>query len=107
MKSLLRDTCGAGQGLLLVTLFLGAGTFAQNAPSAGQENPPGLNDKIELLTRSLQQTQTELARSRTEIEQLRATLEQVLKRMDNVAATMSAAGAAAATANGTPVNPEE
>ena len=74
MKSLLRDTCGAGQGLLLVTLFLGAGTFAQNAPSAGQENPPGLNDKIELLTRSLQQTQTELARSRTEIEQLRATL---------------------------------
>jgi len=107
MKSLLRDTCGAGQGLLLVTLFLGAGTFAQNAPSAGQENPPGLNDKIELLTRSLQQTQTELARSRTEIEQLRATLEQVLKRMDGVAATMPAAGAPGAPANSTPVNPEE
>jgi hypothetical protein len=102
MKSLLRDACGAGRGLLLVSLFFGAEAFGQNAPPATPENPQGLNDKIELLTRSLQQTQTELARSRTEIEQLRATLEQVLKRMDGVTAAMPAAGA-----NSAPVTSEE
>jgi hypothetical protein len=80
MKSRLHDVRGAGHRLLLVSLLLGAGTFAQNAPPpSALENPQELNGKIELLTRSLQQTQTELARSRTEIEQLRATLEQVLK----------------------------
>ncbi len=108
MKPLLHDVCGAGHRLLLVTLLLGAGTFAQNAPPpSAPENPQELNGKIELLTRSLQQTQTELARSRTEIEQLRATLEQVLKRMDSVAAGMSAAGGAAAGANAAQVTPEE
>ena len=105
MKSLLRDACGAGHGLLLVSLLLGAGTLAQNAPPSAPENPQGLNDKIESLTRSLQQTQTELARSREEIEQLRATMEQLLKRMDNVAAAMPAAGAGGA--NAAPVSPEE
>src|SRR5712691_610089 len=106
MKPLLHDVCGAGHRLLLVTLLLGAGTFAQNAPPpSAPENPQELNGKIELLTRSLQQTQTELARSRTEIEQLRATLEQVLKRMDSVAAGMSAACAASAKAP--PVQQEE
>jgi hypothetical protein len=105
MKSLLRDACGAGHGLLLVSLLLGAGTLAQNAPPSGPDNPQGLNDKIESLTRSLQQTQTELARSREEIEQLRATMEQLLKRMDNVAAAMPAAGAGGA--NAAPVSPEE
>src|SRR5258708_15473010 len=64
-----------------------AGSFAQSgqtgaAPPNGQE----LNGKIELLTRSLEQTQTELARSRCEIEQLRAMLGEVLKRMDATAA---------------------
>jgi hypothetical protein len=105
MKSLLRDACGAGHGLLLVSLLLGAGTLAQNTPPSAPENPQGLNDKIESLTRSLQQTQTELARSREEIEQLRATMEQLLKRMDNVAAAMPSAGAGGA--NAAPVSPEE
>src|SRR5260370_19335774 len=107
MKPLLHDACGAGHGLLLVSLLLGAGTFAQNAPPSAPENPQELNGKIELLTRSLQQTQTELARSRTEIEQLRATLEQVLKRMDAVAAGMSATGGTAANAKAAPVQQEE
>src|SRR5579859_3416823 len=107
MKSLLRDACGAGHGLLLVSLLLGAGTLAQNAPPGASENPQGLNDKIESLTRSLQQTQTELARSREEIEQLRATMEQLLKRMDTVVAAMPGAGSSVAAANVTPVSPEE
>src|SRR5216683_6156178 len=107
MKLLLHDLCGAGHRLLLVSLLLGAGTFAQNAPPAAVENPQELNGKIELLTRSLQQTQTELARSRTEIEQLRATLEQLLKRMDSFGAAIPGAGGAAASANAAPARPEE
>src|SRR6202030_2575252 len=65
-------------------------SFAQNVPSAAPKSPElsgqELNGKIELLTRSLEQTQTELARSRSEIEQLRAMLGEVLKRMDATAA---------------------
>ena len=73
---------------VLVTIVNSGSSFAQNAPTAaaaskapdlsGQE----LNSKIELLTRSLEQTQSELAKSRSEIEQLRAMLGEVLKRMD-------------------------
>jgi hypothetical protein len=106
MKPVLRAACGAGHGLLLVSLWLSAGTFAQNAPSAAPENPPDLNSKIELLTRSLQQMQTELARSHSEIEQLRAALEQVLKRMDSGAA-MSAAAPVPGNGVTAQVKPEE
>src|ERR1700688_2962459 len=72
---------------LVMELANCAGSFAQGgqtgaAPPNGQE----LNGKIELLTRSLEQTQSELARSRSEIEQLRAMLGEVLKRMDATAA---------------------
>jgi hypothetical protein len=107
MKPLKHDVRGAGHGLLLVSLLLGAGTFAQNAPPSATENPQELNGKIELLTKSLQQTQTELARSRTEIEQLRATLEQLLKRMDSFGAAIPAAGGAPASAYGAPPKAEE
>lgn len=105
MKRLLHNAYVAIPRLVLVTLLLCSQTFAQNAPPAPQNPPQDLNGKIELLTRSLQETQTELARSRTEIEQLRAALEQVLKRMDSVVAGTPAAGGAAA--NAAPPKPEE
>jgi hypothetical protein len=86
---------------LLITLGSCDSGFAQDAPGAAP--PPSgqeLNGKIERLTRSLEETQTELARSRTEIEQLRAMLGEVLKRMDGAAFPQQAAGAAAATTEG-------
>jgi len=42
-----------------------------------------ISDKIDHLTRSLEQTQVELAQSRTEIQELRATLKQVLEKMNS------------------------
>jgi hypothetical protein len=47
------------------------------------ENAAEISDKIDHLTRSLEQTQVELAESRTEIQELRATLKQVLERMNS------------------------
>jgi hypothetical protein len=86
MLSLLRKSCVTGLCLVIGTLTNSGSSYAQSALEApaphqaldGQE----LNGKIEILTRSLEQTQTELARSRAEIEQLRAMLGEVLKRMD-------------------------
>jgi hypothetical protein len=106
MKSLLNVVRGTGRGLLLISLLVGPATLAQETPPA-PENAQDLDGKIELLTRSLQQTQTELARSRTEIEQLRATLEQVLKRMDVAAAGTSAASGTVASANAALLKTEE
>jgi hypothetical protein len=90
MMSPLRKTFVTG--LCLMAALAGCvSSFAQSAPGdAASQNgqaPNGqdLNGKIELLTRSLEQTQTELARSRNEIEQLRAMLGEVLKRMDGAA----------------------
>lgn len=87
MMSLLRKAHVIGL-CVLITAANGGSSFAQNAPAAadaqksadlsGQE----LNGKIERLTRSLEETQSELAKSRGEIEQLRAMLGEVLKRMD-------------------------
>jgi hypothetical protein len=105
MMSLLRNAHVIGLCLLATTANCDR-SLAQKAPSApspqdrlelsGQE----LNGKIELLTRSLEQTQTELARSRSEIEQLRAMLGEVLKRMDATAAV--APQSANPAAGGTP-----
>jgi len=91
MMSLLRKAHVIGL-CVLITAANGGSSFAQNAPAAadapkspdlsGQE----LNGKIERLTRSLEETQSELAKSRGEIEQLRAMLGEVLKRMDASAA---------------------
>jgi len=103
MKSRLRNACVAGL-CLVMTVAPDLSSFAQEAPPAaaapsGQE----LNGKIERLTKSLEETQRELARSRTEIEQLRAMLGEVLKRMDGGAALPGATANAAAGA--APVSP--
>src|SRR6202140_1395469 len=91
MMSPFRNTCVIGLCLVIATLVNCGDSFAQSAPTPtaapnSQINGQELNGKIELLTRSLEQTQTELARSRSEIEQLRAMLGEVLKRMDATAA---------------------
>jgi hypothetical protein len=90
MMSLLRKAYVMSLCVLVTGANCGS-SFAQNAPAGtaaakssdltGQD----LNGKIELLTRSLEKTQSELAQSRSEIEQLRAMLGEVLKRMDATA----------------------
>jgi len=93
MMSPLRKTYVMGLCLILGTLSDASSGLAQSAQEAAAPphhqtvteqalNGQDLNVKIETLTRSLEQTQTELARSRSEIEQLRAMLGEVLKRMD-------------------------
>jgi hypothetical protein len=92
------------QGILgCVLLCCSPATFGQSqaggasGPAATPENAAEISDKIDHLTRSLEQTQVELAESRTEIQELRATLKQVLERMNS-----GANGGAALTANATP-----
>jgi len=94
----LRKTFVMGLCWMITTLAEGPNGFAQSAPERAA-SPNGqavsgaeLNGKIELLTRSLEQTQTELARSRSEIEQLRAMLGEVLKRMDSAQAAVPSQG---------------
>jgi hypothetical protein len=82
------------------------GAFGQS--ESGQAGTPGsmtaqgaadISDKIDHLTRSLEQTQVELAQSRTEIQELRATLKQVLEKMNSGASggnSMTASAGAAA-----------
>jgi hypothetical protein len=92
MMSPLRHKCVMGLCLMIGTLTNGLSGFGQSvperaSPSNGQAvSGAELNGKIELLTRSLEQTQTELARSRSEIEQLRTMLGEVLKRMNSTQA---------------------
>jgi len=84
-------TCPLHRGLqvsnrLLLALLLAASVArAQTGPaSAAPDVRPELAGKIEQLTKSLEQTQVELALSRTEIQELRATLQEVLNRMNNL-----------------------
>jgi hypothetical protein len=73
--------------LLWALLLSGTAAHAQStAPPANTDSRPEWAGRVELLTKSLEQTQVELAESRTEIQQLRATLQEVLKRMDHFAA---------------------
>jgi hypothetical protein len=91
----------AAQRLICALLLVSPAVNAQSGDGAARpraDNPPDLNAKIELLTKSLQQTQVELAQSRAEIQQLRATLEEVLKRMQGGAAPNNAAGGPEASA---------
>ena len=50
---------------------------SQAAGAGASQGAAEISDKIDQLTRSLEQTQVELAQSRTEIQELRATLKQV------------------------------
>src|SRR5260370_14089234 len=88
MMALLRDADVNGLCLVIELASCGGSLAERAQTTASPSNNQDLNGKIELLTRSLEQTQTELARSRSEIEQLRAMLSEVLKRMDSAGAAM-------------------
>src|SRR5882762_10063523 len=92
MMSPLRNAQVIGLCLVMELANCASG-FAQNGQTgAAPPNSQELNGKIELLTRSLEQTQTELARSRSEIEQLRAMLGEVLKRMESAPVAVGGQG---------------
>jgi hypothetical protein len=81
-----------GRGLLCALLLTSPAAFGQSeAAPAKSETPSEVVTKIDRLTKSLEQTQVELAESRTEIQQLRAALEEVLTRMNAVAPLSAAA----------------
>ena len=81
-----------GRGLLCALLLASPAAFGQSeAATARSETPPDVVTKIDRLTKSLEQTQVELAESRTEIQQLRAALEEVLSRMNTIAPLPAAA----------------
>jgi hypothetical protein len=83
MRSLLHD---ASLRLSWALLLFSSAAGAQSAPPpSSPESSPELAGKIERLTKSLEQTQVQLAESRNEIQQLRTTLQEVLKRMDGLA----------------------
>jgi hypothetical protein len=86
MKSPFYGGISQGRGLLCVLLLASPATFAQSqsAPVTPGEQPE-IASKIDHLTKSLEQTQVELAESRSEIQQLRATLQEVLTRMNAIA----------------------
>ncbi len=94
-----RRTSGFFPGILgCVLLCCSPAAFGQSqdgtANATAAPSTAEISDKIDQLTRSLQQTQVELAQSRTEIQELRATLKQVLERM-----TPGSTGGDATTAN--------
>ncbi|HEX3118577.1 MAG TPA: hypothetical protein VHP80_05730, partial [Candidatus Acidoferrum sp.] len=70
-------------------LCCSSATFGQSqaggavGSSGTPQSSAEISDKIDQLTRSLEQTQVELAQSRTEIQELRATMKQVLERMNS------------------------
>jgi len=92
MTAPLHHTIRIGLTLLCGALLIEPPALAQSG-AAPQNGPTELNAKIELLTKSLQQTQVELAESRTEIQQLRTALEEVLRRIQPAAAPGEAASA--------------
>src|SRR5580692_10619792 len=114
MKSPLYPDRRTGRGLFCVLLLVCPGALAQSqTTTAMPTEQPEIASKIDRLTKSLEQTQVELAESRTEIEQLRAALQEMLTRMNAMAPrpTDAAArlgnGAAVAQAGGPPPQAEE
>ena len=81
-------TRGLLRGILgCVLLCCSPAAFSQSqepgtAGAGATQSSAEISDKIDHLTRSLEQTQVELAQSRTEIQELRATLKQVLEKMN-------------------------
>ncbi len=100
MKSLLYPGLRKGRGLLCVLLLACPAAFTQSqATTAVSADQPAIDSKIDRLTKSLEQTQIELAESRTEIQQLRAALQEVLTRMNAI--VPAATGAADQAGSGT------
>ena len=114
MKSHLCPDRRMGRGLLCVLLLACPAALAQSqTTTAMPADQPEMASKIDRLTKSLEQTQVELAESRTEIEQLRAALQEVLTRMNAMAPRPTDAAArlggeaATAQAGGPPSQAEE
>jgi hypothetical protein len=79
--------------LLWALLLAGPTAHAQSGPAPnGSDGRHELAAKLELLTKSLEQTQIELVESRAELQQLRSALQEVLARIDKLA--LAATGAA-------------
>jgi hypothetical protein len=114
MKSPLYPDRRTGRGLFCVLLLVCPGALAQSqTTTAMPAEQPEIASKIDRLTKSLEQTQVELAESRTEIEQLRAALQEMLTRMNAMAPRPTDAvarvgsEAAVAQAGGPPPRAEE
>jgi hypothetical protein len=68
---------------MILLLVVSPAALAQSeTATASSRNEPDIALQIDRLTKSLEQTQVELAQSRTEIQQLRETLQAVLTRMN-------------------------
>jgi hypothetical protein len=114
MKSPLYPDRRTGRGLFCVLLLVCPGALAQSqTTTAMPAEQPEIASKIDRLTKSLEQTQVDLAESRTEIEQLRAALQEMLTRMNAMAPRPTDAvarvgsEAAVAQAGGPPPRAEE
>lgn len=109
MMPFLRNPFALGHRLLCAGLLLSTAAYAQSTPPPppAKADDSDLNAKIDLLTKSLQQTQVDLAQSRTEIQQLRAALEEALKRMDQVAGPATPATGQNAAANPSQTSSQE
>lgn len=106
-NSLGRLSHGLFQGIVgCALLCCSSATFGQSqaggavGSSGTPQSSAEISDKIDQLTRSLEQTQVELAQSRTEIQELRATMKQVLERMNS--GSNSGAAMTASTGAGIP-----
>jgi hypothetical protein len=94
MKSRLHRGFRHGLGLLWGLLLASPTILAQAEPAqSGADGRPEIASQIDHLTKSLEQTQIELAQSRTEIQQLRSALQEVLARMNAIAPAPTTAAA--------------
>lgn len=91
---------------MLAALLVCSGARGQTAEETkATDGQQELGVKIETLSKSLEQTQLELAESRTEIRELRAMLQEMLKRMDTGANAAGTAPLPAQTPGGSEPTP--